>query len=113
MWARCHETLIAAGLLSLMLAADTVGIVGSRLALGNSKLAACNGAGAQTAAGTRRIGTVAGKCDMSVMCRCLVSQPGVWVAARWSLLWPLNLERLSFAVWPFTRYPYLQPGYCT
>lgn len=23
---------------------------------------------------------------MSVMCRCLVSQPGVWVAARWSLL---------------------------
>lgn len=27
-----------------------------------------------------------GKCDMSVMCRCLVSQPGVWVAARWSLL---------------------------
>lgn len=38
---------------------------------------------------------------MSVMCRCLVSQPGVWVAARWSLLWPLNLERISFAVWPY------------
>lgn len=75
----CHETSIAAGLLSVAGSRQVGYAVGPGRGVGKY--------GQHLGQGNRQLAAPGGKCDMSVMCRCLVSQPGVWVAARWSLLW--------------------------